>query len=100
MNCTYCDSELVIDKVYYDGILICKGNVGLRHHYEKVDDGKLIKFYIIDNTGKYKFIEKYAFYNGREPKYVKNFAIMKDFSEFKNKTIEEIEFLYNKLKGI
>ena len=25
-------------------------------------------------------------------------SIIKDFSEFKNKTIEEIEFLYNKLK--
>ena len=63
MNCSYCDSELVIDKVYYDGILICDSKVGLRHHYEKVDDGELIKFYIPDNTGKYKFLEKYAFYN-------------------------------------
>lgn len=40
MNCSYCDAELISDQEnYYGDVLICNGNMGLAHHYEKADDG-------------------------------------------------------------
>lgn len=98
MNCTYCDQELLSDKDIYGEVLICNGGMELTHHYEKVNDGELIKFFIDSESKLWKFIAKYCFYNGRKPNFTSSYVEYEDFSKFKNKTIEEIAFIYNKGK--
>lgn len=95
-TCIYCDKELVYDN--NNDVLQC--NSEKNHRYEKVNDGELIIFFVQEE---YKdkglvYMEKYAFYHGRQPNFTSNFAVHENFSDFKNKTIEEIEFLYNKYK--
>ena len=81
MNCPYCKKELDTD--FYPHCF------GIGHYYETSHGNEMIELF-----------DKFCFYKGKPPNIRSNinYVPIHDFAVLNNKTLKEIEELYNKLK--
>lgn len=93
-TCPYCDRELVKD-LSHGGVYYCRqfNNTEFDHRY--VDDNGYLDFEMFKSRKIHVHFlnEKYISFN---PTY--EHAILTDFSILKNKSFEELQKLYNKLR--
>jgi hypothetical protein len=81
MNCPYCKNKLDTD--FYPHCF------GINHYYETMSGNEMIELF-----------DKFCFYRGEQPNRRINigYVPIDDFEILNNKTLKEIEEIYNKLK--